>query len=252
MKGMNIFKSYHGLLADDGAGTLIYGFNSKTPHNGFNSKSPHKEKPSVELLGGGCFGYMHSGQMHIRCGTGFPLIINAGCWFSTIEGFTIESISEDYQFAVWQKEGYKGTATTGWVGNEGQLNYIDGCKDSMLHAPIKKGDPCLNALYMPEGVNQTMHTHPSTRSGFIIIGGANCETPEGLIPLESGDIFYLVTDSEHKFRTDHQQSVTMKLIAYHPDSDFGPTDEIHPMINRTIVDGVSASEIPDIQTGNIN
>jgi hypothetical protein len=25
------------------------------------------------------------------------------------------------------------------------------------------------------------------------------------------------------------------VIAYHPDSDFGPTHENHPMVNRTIV-----------------
>jgi hypothetical protein len=40
----------------------------------------------------------------------------------------------------------------------------------------------------------------------------------------------------------------MRVVAYHPDSDFGPQDEDHPMINRTIVDGVSASKIDAIRT----
>ena len=40
----------------------------------------------------------------------------------------------------------------------------------------------------------------------------------------------------------------MDVIAYHPDSDFGPQDEDHPMINRTIVDGVQASRIKDIHS----
>ena len=40
----------------------------------------------------------------------------------------------------------------------------------------------------------------------------------------------------------------MAVIAYHPDSDFGPTHEVHPMINRTIVDGVSARLIEKIRT----
>ena len=242
MKGMNIFKSYHGLLANDNDGTLIYGF---------DSREPHSELPSIVYGQGGCFGYVAEGQIHVRCENDVTMVLNTGHWFSTIGSFTVESISDNYRFAVWQKEDYKGTATVGWVDAVGQLNYIDGCKDSVLHAPIKKGDPCLNALYMPEGVNQTIHTHPSTRSGFIIIGGANCETPDGTIPLETGDIFYLATDTEHKFSTNHQEMVTMKLIAFHPDSDFGPTDEIHPMINRTIVEGVSASEISEIQTGNL-
>ena len=34
----------------------------------------------------------------------------------------------------------------------------------------------------------------------------------------------------------------------HPDSNFGPKDEDHPMILRTIVDGKPASEIGEIRT----
>lgn len=239
MKGMNIFKKYHGLLVNDGAGTRIYGFDSRVFHT---------EMPAIDVITGGCFGYMHQGSMLIRDDNNRPMEVKAGFWFSTSSHFFIEMISHDYKFAVWQREGYHGNLQTGFVPYIGQLNYIDGCKDSILHAPIRKGEPCLNALYMPEGVNQTMHTHPSTRSGFIIIGGANCETPEELIPLETGDIFFLQTDAKHKFRTDHQEACIMKLVAYHPDSDFGPEDENHPMINRTIVDGVSASLINEIRT----
>jgi hypothetical protein len=40
----------------------------------------------------------------------------------------------------------------------------------------------------------------------------------------------------------------MDVIAFHPDSDFGPEDENHPMINRTIVNGVSANAIDEIKT----
>jgi hypothetical protein len=40
----------------------------------------------------------------------------------------------------------------------------------------------------------------------------------------------------------------LRVIAYHPDSDFGPTHEDHPMINRTMVGGVSASELPHLRT----
>ena len=118
----------------------------------------------------------------------------------------------------------------------------------MLCSPIMKGEPCLNALYMPENVHQTMHTHPSTRSGFIFVGGATAITLEDKIKLEAGMIFYLPADVKHKFRSDLGKNVMMKLVAYHPDSDFGATDEVHPMINRTIVDGVSASNISNIQT----
>ena len=37
----------------------------------------------------------------------------------------------------------------------------------------------------------------------------------------------------HSFRT---TSDIMDIIAFHPDSDTGPTDENHPMINRTYID----------------
>jgi glyoxylate utilization-related uncharacterized protein len=138
--------------------------------------------------------------------------------------------------------------TMGKVELDGRLRYIDGCMDTILSQPIKKGNPCLNALFMPKGVNQTMHTHPSTRSGFIILGGAKCVTPDSQYDLSTGQIFYLPKDTEHKFRSDLDTDVTMRLVAYHPDSDFGPTDEDHPMLNRTIVEGISANQIDEIRT----
>jgi hypothetical protein len=38
----------------------------------------------------------------------------------------------------------------------------------------------------------------------------------------------------HRFLTTDAQ---LDVIAYHPDSDWGPTDTEHPMLNRTWVDG---------------
>jgi hypothetical protein len=49
----------------------------------------------------------------------------------------------------------------------------------------------------------------------------------------------------HKFDT---KDSSMDVIAFHPDSDFGAEDEFHPMINRTIVKGVSANKIDSIKT----
>jgi hypothetical protein len=50
------------------------------------------------------------------------------------------------------------------------------------------------------------------------------------IDLVSGDVFVLPTDELHGFHTQDQH---LRVVVYHPDSDFGPTDEAHPMINRT-------------------
>jgi len=48
-------------------------------------------------------------------------------------------------------------------------------------------------------------------------------------------IFVIPTDGLHRFRTDAGQC--MEVIPYHPDSDWGPSHEAHPMVNRTLVGG---------------
>lgn len=133
----------------------------------------------------------------------------------------------------------------GPIEPRGRLRYIDGCTDSLLIPPVKKGDPCLNHLHFPPGIDQTMHTHPSIRVGMVARGRGVCITPLESFSLEPGSVFVLPADAEHKFRT---EASSMDVIAYHPDSDWGPEDQFHPMINRTIVDGVSASELESIRT----
>lgn len=134
----------------------------------------------------------------------------------------------------------------GPVEDWGRLKYIDGCTDSLLIPPVKFGDPCLNALYFPENINQTEHVHPSLRAGLVIRGQGECVTPHARTPLEPGVCFIIETDGLHYFRTEAGKSMT--VIAFHPDSDMGPKDDDHPMVNRTIVDGVSASKIEAIRT----
>lgn len=115
---------------------------------------------------------------------------------------------------------------------KGDLKYIDGCTDTLLVCPPRKGDPCLNTLYFPPGVNQTFHTHPSQRLGAVIKGeGWACFGNEE-VKLKEGDVWIIETNELHRFRTEDSDMV---VIAYHPDSDFGPEDEFHPMINRTII-----------------
>jgi hypothetical protein len=135
-----------------------------------------------------------------------------------------------------------GGPVEGW----GRLRYIDGCTDSLLIPPVKFGDPCLNALYFPSGINQTQHTHPSLRAGLVIRGRGECVTPSARTRLVPGVCFIIETDGLHYFRTPDNEQMT--VIAFHPDSDMGPKDDDHPMVNRTIVEGVSASKIPEIQT----
>lgn len=148
----------------------------------------------------------------------------------------------------------------GPLEEKGRLKYIDGCTDSLLIPPVKMGDPCLNHLHFPPEIDQTMHTHPSVRIGLVYRGRGKCVTPWGNYELMPGMVFIIHPEDEtkqvgldgnehavgsHCFATFDS---TMDVVAFHPDSDFGPTDQDHPMVNRTIVNGISASNLPDIRT----
>ena len=120
----------------------------------------------------------------------------------------------------------------------GDLSYIDSCSNSILVGPNRNGDPCLNYLYFPRGVDQTFHTHPSIRIGMIISGSGTAEWVSEdtngvakLTALNAGDFFVLERHVKHRFKTD--QNSTMSIAVFHPDSADGPLDEYNPMKTRT-------------------
>jgi quercetin dioxygenase-like cupin family protein len=118
----------------------------------------------------------------------------------------------------------------GPIEEKGRLHYIDGCTDSLLVSPVIRGDACLNLLHIPSQTFQSQHTHPSLRAGIIVSGSGECITPEGSHPLYPGLAFIIPAQGQHSFKTSEE---ALRVIAFHPDSDFGPTHEEHPMINRT-------------------
>lgn len=147
---------------------------------------------------------------------------------------------------VIERIGYKGLFSIGGpIEDKGRLKYIDGCTDALLIPPVMFGDPCLNALYFIPNIDQTQHTHPSMRVGMVLSGKGVCKTPDGEINLNAGMLFIIHEEGLHSFQTFDEPMI---VIAYHPDSDFGPKHEEHPMINRTIVNGESAANLDDIKT----
>jgi hypothetical protein len=82
---------------------------------------------------------------------------------------------------------------------------------------------------------------------MVYRGQGVCVLPqrEEPVPLIQGYAFIIPTDAVHSFNTGDGP---MDLIAFHPDSDTGMTDDDHPMINRTIVNGVSARKLERIRT----
>lgn len=187
------------------------------------------------------FGFVQEGSAQIETASGV-FTLSEGMYFSANETLTIKG----GKGIVIARMGHRAFFQIGGpVEAKGRLKYIDGCTDSLLIAPIRMGDPCLNLLYFPPGIDQTAHTHPSDRIGVVYSGRGECETPDGVIALEPGVMFRIPLEGTHKFRTTDSE---MRVIAYHPDSDFGATDIDHPMINRTMVDGVSASQLDAIRT----
>lgn len=211
--------------------SIIYGFDSVAPENA--GRSREVAIPAV----GACYGYVESGEVVVRAadGPGRDLTVGREMFFSTANGAVLRFTAPG-RVVVVQAVGYRGFNLGGGpIEERGRLRYIDTCSDTVLVASPLLGDPCLNHLHFPEGVDQTEHTHPSTRAGMIARGSGWCMTPSGRYALSPGRIFHIPRDGRHRFATDGTTS--MDVIAYHPDSDFGPTHEEHPMVNRTWVDG---------------
>lgn len=177
------------------------------------------------------FGYVTCGEISLHH-SGNIYTLAEGMYFSVPRNLhlTCDGIGNAI---VMSRIGYDGFFQIGGpVEEKGRLTYIDGCTDSLLISPVMMGDPCLNLLHIPSGTQQSQHTHPSLRLGVIISGTGTCITPEKNLPLVPGTIFYIPQDGLHSF---HTLADDLRVIAYHPDSDFGPTHENHPMVNKTIL-----------------
>jgi mannose-6-phosphate isomerase-like protein (cupin superfamily) len=96
--------------------------------------------------------------------------------------------------------------------------------------PPRKGDPSLNHLSFPAGVRQSFHIHPSIRLGVVANGSGFACFADREMPLTAGTLFCIEERELHRFRTEDQR---LDVIAFHPDGDWGPTDQDHPMLNRT-------------------
>ncbi len=221
---------FNGLIMDDEDErfpTRIYGLNNM-------GSAP--EVMTVKIEGGAIFGFVQAGDVAIGS-PGLGTVLPMNRWFCVAwEGiFTITRRPPSCVVLV-QRVGWRGINCTGGpIEEAGRLRYIDGCSDSLLISPPVKGDPCFNHLHFPEGIDQTSHTHPSTRAGVVVGGRGACVTPERTQPLGPGMIWFIPAGGVHKFQT--LDGEDMDVVAYHPDSDFGPTHEEHPMLNKTLVDG---------------
>lgn len=174
-----------------------------------------------------CWGYLQAGQAIIYH-QNRHFQIYAGMYFSAAGKLRLEGAGMGIFITQTQQQAL--FTLGGPVEERGRLRYIDGCTDSLLIAPPVLGDPCLNLLHIPPQTSQSQHTHPSLRAGMIISGRGHCLTSEASYPLTAGLAFVIPAGAQHSFVTTNE---ALRVIAFHPDSDFGPTHEHHPMINRT-------------------
>tara|TARA_R110000787_G_scaffold23798_2_gene67868 strand:+ start:642 stop:1460 length:819 start_codon:yes stop_codon:yes gene_type:complete len=216
------------------------------------------------------YGFIYEGTTDLISVDRPAIKLEQGMYFSIVGPFLLNPTCQSklvivevcHTKGIYPQNNYKAMFNVGGkIEEHGRLNYIDGCTDSLLIPPIKMGDPCFNHLHFPPAISQTPHTHPSHRIGLVVKGNGLCVTPFGNLILKEGMIFVIKQwdGKEYKKGQDgkdyevgnhcfYTYENSMDVVAFHPDSDFGATDINHPMINRTIVDGISANQIKDIQT----
>lgn len=181
------------------------------------------------------YGYVLRGAVQIKAPS-LSVCAEAGGYFAVAGALTVAPVSGGVVVLI-RRLGFRGQTTFGVVEPLGRLSYIDGCSDSLLVYPPRQGDPCLNHLHFPAGIEQTQHTHPTIRMGIVIRGSGEAFSTSKhspwSVPLKAGMVFLLGAQEQHSFKTLNGE--TMDVVAYHPDSDWGPTDAIHPMRNRTYI-----------------
>jgi quercetin dioxygenase-like cupin family protein len=191
----------------------------------------------LRLRDGGSGVVLPIAPVKVHCYAGTTAQLVDGC-FAVVPGGSY--IFEGAGIVIYTPN-YKGlTQFGGPIEARGRLKYIDGCSDSLLVCPALYGEACLNHLHIPPDINQSQHVHPSDRIGIIIRGEGECRTPVATHKLKPGMFWRIPTGGVHSFHTGPHSS--LEVFAWHPDSEFGPRHEDHPMLTRTIVDGAPASD----------
>jgi quercetin dioxygenase-like cupin family protein len=191
----------------------------------------------VHSLGGG--------QLALEPGSTYWLLVTAGSCVCELADDRVQLPAERYLVGcgpgsvrgghglVIEQRGYQRVRQWGGpLEQRGRLRYVDGCTDSLLVCPPRAGEACLNHLHIPAHTRQSEHTHPSLRLGVIARGAGVCRTVAGETVLQAGLGWLIPPGLAHGFSTAER---SLDVLAWHPDSDFGPTDGDHPMLNRTFL-----------------
>lgn len=182
------------------------------------------------------YGYVIAGSMRLELADGTGTVVPKGMVFAFDD--TVKYLGQESGTKIWTaiRHGFRVPFTITKPEHKGRLSYIDGCSDTLLVYPPRLGDGSLSLLYFPAGIDQSWHTHPSIRLGFVASGEgvAHWTSPTNRkmeTKLKAGMSFMLPSHGLHRFCT--KSDAEMRILAYHPDGDWGPTDQAHTMLNRT-------------------
>lgn len=217
---MDIFFSQltHGLIGDEETNmypSRLYGY--------MGEESRFLEKSSTY------FGIVQNHSIELERSDGNNFSLHEGMYFSCPGPIRMTGPGSAI---IFERKGYRGLFQIGGpVEERGRLVYIDNCSATLLVAPARLGDPCLNLLTFPPNIEQSLHVHPTIRMGAVLAGQGTCLDGLGnKYEIKKGSVFCLREMVPHCF---HSRSEPLVVIAYHPDSDVGPTDSSHPMLSRT-------------------
>lgn len=177
------------------------------------------------------FGFVTKDSIKIKISGMKDIELTENQFFAINKSFQIEGSG---QAVVFTKFNYQGMINFGGpIENFGRLSYIDNCRTTILVHPNKVGDPCLHHLLFPARTQQSAHSHPTERLGYVNKGSGDCVLASQRIALNKGDVFLIKPNILHHFES---SSEGLEVISYHPDSNTGPTDEVHPMRSATFVE----------------
>lgn len=182
------------------------------------------------------YGYVAEGTVIAHVKDIGEVNLPTGVVFSLPSGTVLTSDEQPALIWAVTRLGYINPFTVVAPEVRGRLTYIDGCSDSLLIFPQRLGDGSLNLLYFPHDIYQSRHTHPSIRVGYVLSGKGKAHWidqstgEEKERDLQPGDSFLLDAHTQHNFSTTDSH---MRILAYHPDGDWGPEDHNHTMLNRT-------------------
>jgi len=215
-----------GPLEHDGAGkvaSILYGFDTR-------DRAAGARVARIPDLGAS-FGFVERGEVRV-VDDYVDWTIRGHQWFR-LRGGLEATISPGSCLFVAQREDHRGLHVMGGpIEPSGRLRNLGGTSDTILVAPTVLGDPCLNHVHYPAGDGPPVHRHPSTRFAMVAHGQGRLERPgRDPVRLEAGMVLRITAGVEHRLVAD--PSRPMDVVTYHPDSDWGPTHDVHPVRNRT-------------------